>query len=149
MDTLKWTDKLEKNQSKQIDKSKIGSGKSLEGFVQICIDQLDAADEVTPSKRVRQFNTENLSLTSDSNKKSTGNTKDEDIDSNRLEDIICKIQRAGIPFIDKRDSGGALWVVGGQELAGFVNECKTIGISFLFKPDGGKATKHKDAWWAK
>ena len=52
-----------------------------------------------------------------------------------------------ITFVDKRDKGGALWVIGGNELKGYMNELNSKGIKFTFTPRGGKASKHMPAWY--
>jgi predicted peroxiredoxin len=64
-------------------------------------------------------------------------------------DVITLIKKRGIPFIDKRNSGGALWIIGGQELSSFIAQCKGMGVKFDFKKGGGHATKGKDGWWTK
>lgn len=68
------------------------------------------------------------------------------------EDLIEKIVK---PFlinnklivIDKRDKGGALWVIGGQELSQIMKKLEIGGIKFKFVANGGKSTKHKAAWF--
>lgn len=64
-------------------------------------------------------------------------------------DVISLIEQAGVPYVDKRKSSGALWIIGGEELSGLVAKCKAVGVRFIYKPDGGKATKGKPGWWAK
>lgn len=66
-----------------------------------------------------------------------------------FEDVVTKVQRAGIPFIDNRSKGGALWIIGGKELERFVKECEGDKVVFRFKAGGGRITKGKDAWWSK
>jgi hypothetical protein len=55
----------------------------------------------------------------------------------------------GIAFIDKRDKGGALWVVGGKELTTSMEDIAAHGYKFLFTAKGGRATKHKPGWYYK
>lgn len=80
---------------------------------------------------------------------SIGNVKKDNRKSVQSENVISNIKKAGIRFVDKRSNGGALWIVGGQELTGFVRECAAKGIIFKFKLGGGRATAGKDAWWIK
>ena len=63
--------------------------------------------------------------------------------------VIAMIKAAGIEYIDKRAYQGALWIIGGKELDSFVSQCRKIGVRFIFKTAGGKATKNRDAWWTK
>ncbi len=65
------------------------------------------------------------------------------------DDVIELLRYHNIPYDDKRSIGGALWITGGEELSEVVAKAKALGIEFQFKPGGGKATKGKDAWWAR
>ncbi len=62
-------------------------------------------------------------------------------------DLIATIAAKKIPYVDKREKGGSLWIIGGAELKDFVTMCKTHGILFTFKSDGSRATKGKPGWW--
>ncbi len=68
---------------------------------------------------------------------------------NEKADLLTMVRDAGISYIDKRDRGGALWIIGGQELNYFVKQCRNQGIRFTFKKEGGRATKGKPGWWTK
>ena len=63
--------------------------------------------------------------------------------------IITILEKRGVAYIDKRQENGNLWIIGGQELKDIVEIAKTIGVYFHFKPEGGRISKHKPAWWAK
>ena len=65
------------------------------------------------------------------------------------DDVIALLKKKNIPYVDKRSKSGALWIVGGKELAEIVKECRGLGVKFIYKEDGGKATKGKPGWWAK
>ncbi|MCQ2505839.1 MAG: AAA domain-containing protein [Lachnospiraceae bacterium] len=65
------------------------------------------------------------------------------------DDIISLLKKNNVKYIDKRQSNGALWIIGGDELKPIVAKAKTLGLYFKFKPGGGKLTKGKDAWWGK
>lgn len=65
-------------------------------------------------------------------------------------DVIALIRATGIEYADKRNNGGALWIIGNHdELAELVKKCKKLGVYFSFKAGGGRATKDRDGWWAK
>ena len=57
------------------------------------------------------------------------------------------LNEAGVEMIDKRDLGGNLWIIGGEELKPLVERCKEIGVYFSFKEGGGKVCRGRDAWW--
>ena len=63
--------------------------------------------------------------------------------------LVSALKSEGIPYIDKRESGGSLWIIGGKELSKFVSTCRSKGVNFTFKPDGARATKGKPGWWAR
>ena len=65
------------------------------------------------------------------------------------DDVIALLKRKNIPYVDKRSKNGALWILGGKELAETVRECRDLGVKFIYKEDGGKAIKGKPGWWAK
>lgn len=64
-------------------------------------------------------------------------------------DLKAEIKKAGFHYVDKRNSGGALWIIGGHELDKFVKKCRRKGVKFTFKASGGRATQGKAAWWTK
>ena len=59
------------------------------------------------------------------------------------------LQDAGIEVIDKRPNGGALWIIGGQEIKPVISQCEKLGMKFAYKPGGGKVSQNRDAWWTK
>lgn len=63
--------------------------------------------------------------------------------------LIPAIKAAGLPYIDKRSSGGNLWVVGGREIVRTIGELNSRGARFKYRESGGRATKGKSAWWTK
>ena len=65
------------------------------------------------------------------------------------EDIISFLKRNSVKFIDKRQSGGALWIIGGLELDDIVKKANALGYHFIYKADGGKQTKGAPGWWIK
>ena len=67
----------------------------------------------------------------------------------KVSDVIDLLKHNKIKYVDKRQSNGALWIIGGRELDPIVRECQKLGISFQYKEDGGKQTGYKPGWWAK
>ncbi|WP_337020216.1 hypothetical protein [Oceanobacillus massiliensis] len=55
----------------------------------------------------------------------------------------------GLNFIDKRDKGGSLWVVGGNELNPIFKELATKDIYFQFTSKGSRSTKNQPGWYMK
>lgn len=64
-------------------------------------------------------------------------------------DIIGLLEATGTRYVDKRSSGGSLWIIGGQELTETVGKAKTLGYTFHFKKEGGRITKNQPGWWTK
>ena len=65
------------------------------------------------------------------------------------DDVIALLDYHHIPYVDKRKSGGALWMIGGEELGEIAQKARSLGVRFNFKAGGGKLSGGKDAWWAK
>ena len=63
--------------------------------------------------------------------------------------LIDRIRGLGLEVIDKRQSGGALWIFGGQELESSLRPLKGEGIRFRFASSGGNATRNRPAWWTR
>lgn len=62
-------------------------------------------------------------------------------------DKLCKfVSNLGYTVIDKRDKGGALWVIGDKKIGKQINN-NPYGIRFSFSPTGGRTTKYQSAWW--
>lgn len=66
-----------------------------------------------------------------------------------MTDYFGELVASGAKIIDKREHGGALWVVGGKSLQPIMKKLRSVGVSFIFKQGGGKATGGADAWWSK
>ena len=62
-------------------------------------------------------------------------------------DIGDILKEKGISFIDKRERGGALWVIGGHELDALMEELKGMGFRFWFSKKGGRVSKNQPAWF--
>ncbi len=63
------------------------------------------------------------------------------------DDIFSLLKQHNVPYLDKREHGGALWIIGGHELDDIVRKARHFGLNFKFKHEGGRATKGKPAWW--
>ena len=71
------------------------------------------------------------------------------IASTRGIDEFAIFDNYGLEYIDNRSKGGALWVVGGEEISPVLQRLKPMGMLFFFKPCGSQATKGRPAWWTK
>lgn len=71
------------------------------------------------------------------------------INSNH-KDLVSYLESFGLKVIDKRDKGGALWVIGGKEIAPIIKGCKDVYTSlWTFTEKGGSASGYKPAWYTK
>ena len=57
------------------------------------------------------------------------------------------LEKEGIPYVDNREKGGALWIVGGHELDAVINACENLGFHFLYTEKGGRVTKGWPGWY--
>jgi hypothetical protein len=62
-------------------------------------------------------------------------------------DLVDFLTRRQIEFKDNRQKGGALWLVGDDELVPVIEELKANGISFTYLRKGGQASGHRGAWY--
>ena len=53
----------------------------------------------------------------------------------------------GIECIDKRDGGGALWVIGDYSIAVEIGALRSCGMNLRYKREGASVTGGKPAWW--
>ncbi len=68
-------------------------------------------------------------------------------ENGRLTDFL---KGKGLEVIDKRSNGGALWVVGDQNINPILKEArKQFGSFWIFSAKGGNATKHRSGWFTK
>ena len=68
-------------------------------------------------------------------------------DSESQFDLKSFLEQRGLEVVDKRKRGGALWVVGGQEISPVLKELRPKRIYFTFAKNGGRATKYRPAWF--
>ena len=65
-----------------------------------------------------------------------------------LESLFAQLKEMNAEVVDKRDNGGALWIIGGKDLDPIIQEFRKLGVFFIFKTGGGKATGRRDGWWS-
>ncbi len=61
--------------------------------------------------------------------------------------ILDALKQEGIQYIDKRESGGNLWVVGDNSIQPFMYSMEKRGAKFTFTQKGGKASSYQPAWY--
>ena len=72
--------------------------------------------------------------------------QDEDV----KDPVLALIRKSGFSYVDKRPSGGCLWIIAGEkEGKKLVEKCEKLGVSFVFAAYGGKASKGRPAWYSK
>ena len=61
--------------------------------------------------------------------------------------VIDDIEYYGYEYVDKRAVGGALWVIGGEELEEFAERWRDQLVVFQFANRGDRAINWKQGWW--
>ncbi|MBP3879312.1 MAG: hypothetical protein J6D46_03250, partial [Lachnospiraceae bacterium] len=69
--------------------------------------------------------------------------------SSRLAELFSQLAAANAEVVDKRDNGGALWVIGDKSLKPIMQSFADLGVHFTYKAGGGKASNHRDGWWVR
>lgn len=74
--------------------------------------------------------------------------------SDQVEDVedpvLALAEKSGFPYVDKRPSGGSLWIIAGEKVGKKLAErYKELGVDLVFSANGGRASKHKPAWYTK
>lgn len=67
----------------------------------------------------------------------------------QADEILSLLENAGVPYVDKREKGGALWMIGGPELSEIAKKAKALGYNFTYKKEGGQATRRTPGWWGR
>jgi very-short-patch-repair endonuclease/16S rRNA G527 N7-methylase RsmG len=57
------------------------------------------------------------------------------------------LESLGYEVIDKRDKGGAFWLVGDMELNEFISNLREQNIHFAYAPNGSASTKRRAGWY--
>jgi hypothetical protein len=63
------------------------------------------------------------------------------------DELLIYLTQHGLEYIDHRPKGGSLWVIGSDRIREYLDPLKDKGIHFRFKPTGGRASKHRPAWF--
>jgi len=64
-------------------------------------------------------------------------------------DVVQLIEHHNLEYVNKRDSSGTLWVIGGRELSHTMLKLRDSGFPFTFKVGGQRSSGFRDAWWYK
>lgn len=104
------------------------------------------ADKASNIEAVEKTIEEKEVETSTENEKETTEKKDMDIVDSVIKPLLTKHK---IKFVDKRDKGGAFWIVGGMEIHALIKTISSYGLKFTYLKNGGKATGHKSSWYIK
>lgn len=68
-------------------------------------------------------------------------------ESSNAFDLLTYLLAQKLRIIDKRATGGAIWVIGGKELKPIMQQLESLGIQFGFTPNGGKTTGFQPSWY--
>ena len=58
------------------------------------------------------------------------------------------LSKNGLSFIDNREKGGSLWVIGGKEISHHIVELSKRGLKFSYKAEGYKTYRGTPAWYS-
>jgi len=62
--------------------------------------------------------------------------------------LTHRLADLGIEVVDRRDRGGRLWVVGGEDLEPTLERlAESLGGRFVFAPNGSSSTRRRPAWY--
>ncbi|WP_205317636.1 hypothetical protein [Oceanobacillus zhaokaii] len=75
------------------------------------------------------------------------NDEKEEIDSESKDELLTYLGKHELEYIDHRGKGGSLWVIGGKSIEAYLKPLEDEGIHFRYKPVGGRASKHRSAWY--
>lgn len=79
-----------------------------------------------------------------------GTAKASECHESDTQDLVSFLKSKELDPIDKRPSGGALWVAGGKVIKPALDESrKKFGAYWIYSEAGGKATGHKAGWFTK
>lgn len=63
--------------------------------------------------------------------------------------VVAYLKKNGFEVIDKQSSGGSIWVIDHPGFKQVKKNLEELGLKFVYAPNGGGATKHRPAWYAK
>lgn len=61
--------------------------------------------------------------------------------------VVDDLEFYDFEYVDQRAQGGPLWIIGGEELEGFVEEWRDRLVVFTYSSRGSGATNWKSGWW--
>jgi hypothetical protein len=61
--------------------------------------------------------------------------------------LLQRLDAAKVEHIDKRATGGRLWIIGGATLRLLVGNLKEEGYKFVYAQNGSRSTQHRPAWY--
>ena len=64
-----------------------------------------------------------------------------------IDQVARRLDSQGHEVIDRRPSGGNLWIVGGSELDSLFEDLAVQEIRFAFARKGSRTTGGRPAWW--
>ncbi|WP_027088202.1 AAA domain-containing protein [Cohnella panacarvi] len=64
-------------------------------------------------------------------------------------ELLSYLKEKDLKFIDNRNKGGALWVVGDREIWSTLGPLAKQGFKFSYLPKGSQTTKNKPGWYTK
>lgn len=76
-----------------------------------------------------------------------GFKKSKSIIVNTKEELITILKANNLEVIDKRDKGGAIWIVSNKEVEEILNVLELKNIKIAFTANGGRASKRRPAWF--
>ena len=108
-------------------------------------------NEISEEVHTHEMQSEVVSVRNDKHSETAAadNEQQSDMGTIQLSELLLQLKDANADVVDKRENGGALWIIGDKSLTPIMQSFREIGIHFIFKAGGGKATKGRDGWWAK
>lgn len=68
---------------------------------------------------------------------------------NNADPILKMVEESGFEYADKCGNRGCLWIIVGEvEGKQLIDKCKQVGLKFAFSAKGGRASKHRPAWYS-
>lgn len=61
--------------------------------------------------------------------------------------LLEYFKKNNLEYIDKLSNGGCIWVIGDRNIEEYLKPLEKIGITFKFKPLGGRTTRRRPAWF--
>lgn len=104
-------------------------------------------EKIDPNELPREPGSLDESITDSKELKSGTNSNKIDKINSPSMDLKQYLENLGYEVVDKREKGGALWLIGDQELTDFIEELRKQRISFTFAYSGSKSTNRRAAWF--